>query len=386
MEQRKQFVAEARRKRIPFSSLCQLFGISRKTGYKWLKRAEAEGVRGLADRSRRPKSNSLAVPDDVVARLVELREEHVDWGGRKLLAWLEEHEPWWLLPAASTVTAILKRHGLVPPRRGRRHCIPCRSPLADATSPNVVWSADFKGDFRVGDGQRCYPLTVTDGFSRMNLCCRALRSTELAPTQHWLERTFREWGMPARLRTDNGTPFGPRSLGPLSRLSVWLVKVGVRPEYTRPGRPQDNGRHERFHRTLKQAACYPPAASLAAQQRRFDRFRREYNQERPHEALGQRTPASIHRASPRLFPGRALDPTYPGHYERERVNPQGFLRWNGSSHFLAETLAGEVVGLAEVAEGSWEVYFGPLLVGRLHVAVPELGLVRPDRLLPMSPV
>lgn len=386
MEQRKQFVVEARRARIPFASLCELFGVSRKSGYKWLKRAEEDGLRRLTERSRRPKSNSLAVPDDVVARLVELRESHPYWGARKLIAWLDDHEPWVLVPAASTVTAILKRHGLVARRQGRRRCIPCKSPVAEATSPNIVWSGDFKGDFKVQDGVRCYPLTVMDAFSRMNLCCRAQTTTTLPTTKDRLERTFREWGLPDRFRSDNGHPFAPKRLGPLSRLSVWLVKLGVRPEYTRPGRPQDNGRHERFHRTLKQATCYPPAASLAAQQRRFDRFRREYNYDRPHEALGQRPPASVHQASSRPFPRLVSDPTYPGHHELQRVNGEGFVRWKGTSHFLAETLAGEVVGLVEVDVGAWGVYFGPLLVGRLHVALPELGLVRPDRLLPMSPV
>jgi len=386
MEQRKVFVREARRKRVTFTALCAVFEISTKTGYKWLGRADAEGDAGLEERSRRPLSNPLVVSDELVARLVELRTAHPTRGARKLLGWLETNEPWWLLPVASTVTEILKRHGLVAPRRQRRHGTSCRSPLAEATAPNVVWAMDYKGDFKVGDGTRCYPLTVTDAYSRMALCCRGLPSTERIPTKKWLERMFSEWGLPDRMRSDNGTPFGTKLLGPISQLSVWLIKLGVRPEYITPGRPDQNGRHERFHRTLKQETCIPPGPTMAAQQRRFDRFLDEYNNDRPHEALGQKTPASVHRPSPRQMPDRVDEPTYPGHYDVRKVTTRGQISWNGTMSFLAETLAGESVGVVEVDDGCHEIYFSSFLVGRFNRRLPELGIRKTEALLPMSPV
>jgi len=386
LQQRIHFIEAARAKRISFTSLCEVFGISTKIGYKWLARANAEGMGALEDRSRRPHSNSAAVQVEVVERLVELRKEHPRWGARKLLAWLEEREPWWLLPAASTATDILKRHGLVASRARRRRGTPCKEPLAHATAPNVVWAIDFKGDFLVADGTRCYPLTVTDAFSRMALCTHASTTIALPATQRILEKTLREWGLPERLRSDNGPPFGTHCTGPLSRLSVWLLKLGVRPEYTDPASPQQNGRHERYHRTLKEETCFPPAASIPAQQRRFHTFRREYNDERPHEALGQVPPSRVHVRSSRPFPARVDDPDYPGHYERRRITPKGYLRRNGDAMYLAESLGGEVVGIVEVENGQREVYFGPLLVGRIHDALPDVGVVRPARLLPMCPV
>lgn len=386
MQQRMAFVEEARRRRVPFTSLCALFEISPKTGYKWLNRVNAEGASGLEERSRRPGTNPYAVTDDVVARLVELRTEQPTWGARKMLGWFENNEPWWLMPVASTVTEILKRRGLVRRRRQRRHATTNRSPLAEATAPNVVWSMDYKGDFKVGDGTRCYPLTVTDAYSRMALCCRGLPSTKLLPTKKWLERMFSEWGLPDRLRSDNGTPFGTKLLGPISQLSVWLVKLGVRPEYITPGRPDQNGRHERFHRTLKKEACLPPAPTMLAQQRRFDRFLDGYNYDRPHEALGQKTPASVHRPSPRAFPDRLEEPSYPLHYDVRKVTSKGQIKWNAMQHFLTETLAGEHVGIVEVDDGLHEVYFASLLVGRFHRRAPELGLRRTETLLPMSSV
>jgi putative transposase len=386
MQQRMAFVEEARRRRVPFTTLCGLYEISRKTGYKWLERADAEGDRGLADRSRRPLSNAMAVDDEVVARLVELRTQYPFRGARKLLAWLEKHEPWWLLPVASTVTEILKRHDLVRPRRQRRHTPSRRSPLADATAPNVVWAMDYKGDFRIDRSTRCFPLTVTDACSRMGLCCRGLPTTELLPTKKWLERTFSEWGLPDRMRSDNGTPFGTKRLGPISTLSVWLVKLGVLPEYIDPGSPEQNGRHERFHGTLKQETCIPPAPSMAAQQRRFDRFLDEYNYDRPHEALGQMTPASVHRPSLRPFPSRLEEPSYPDHYELRKVSSRGQIHWKDKALFLAEPLASETVGVVEVDDGCHEIYFASLLVGRLHERLPELGVRRSVELSPMSSV
>lgn len=228
VQQRSVLVAHANAGTLNVSELARVFGVSRKAVYKWVERAD-DGE-PLTDRSRKPHSHPDATDPAVVERLVALRKQ-LGYGARKLIGWLELNEPWWLLPAASTVTEILKRAGLVKPRRRRPRGEPCRTPFPDATEPNVVWSMDFKGDFRVGDGTRCFPLTVLDDHSRMALCCRSLPSTAREPVERALERTFREWGLPQRIRSDNGTPFGTKCTGPLSELSVWLVKVGVRPEY-----------------------------------------------------------------------------------------------------------------------------------------------------------
>jgi putative transposase len=375
LQQRHLFVQHARERRLPIAALCRFFGISRKTGYKWLERANDEGVTGLADRSRRPLGNARAVPQPVVERLVALRREHPTWGARKLVAWLEQREPGWDLPAASTVTEVLKRRDLVRPRRLRQR-VPARTkPLEHATAPNVLWCIDFKGHFLVGDGHRCHPFTVTDAHSRALLCCQGFTNTRGAGVKRALERTFRAWGLPRLIRSDNGAPFGGIGTGPLSKLGVWLIKVGVLPEYISPGKPQENGRHERFHLTLKQDTVMPPAASMFAQQRRFDEFRRVYNQERPHEALSMLTPMSIHRPSWREFPSRVVSPEYPGHYEVRRVSAAGRIQWRGTNPYVAHSLAGEPIGLIEREEGFWEIYFGPLCIGRLHDAMPRMLLL-----------
>lgn len=384
MHQRILFVEAARGGRFSMTELCALFGVSRQTGYKWLARANEGGTKALTELSRRPHSNSAAIADEVAERLVAARKAHPTWGARKLIAWLAAREPDLELPAASTVTELLKRRGLVKPRRLRQRLPPRSQPLAHATAPNVVWSVDFKGDFRVGDGTKCYPLTVTDACSRALLCCQALNSPGGKGVQATLEKTFRRWGLPRYLRSDNGPPFGTMRTGPLSRLSVWLLKVGVLPEYIDPGKPQQNGRHERFHLTLKQDTALPPSASLRAQQRRFDAFRREYNQERPHESLGMLPPALMHRPSYRAFPSRVTSPEYPGHYEVRRVTTRGSFVWRSRETFLAETLAGEPIGLVESQLGWWEIYYGPVVVGRLHEAL-QGRIVRP-KVSAMSPV
>lgn len=386
VKQRELFVKETRRSRVSFTELCELFGVSRKTGYKWLKRAELEGLTGLEDRSRRPHSNARAVQPAMIERLIRLRRKHPLWGGRKLLEWLRQNEPHWSLPAASTVTELLKREGLVKPRKRRGSRIPRTQPLAHAKHPNDVWTIDFKGDFKLGDGSRCYPLTVTDAVSRAGLCCRGQATLANLPTQKSLTRTFREWGLPLRIRSDNGNPFGTSCTGPLSRFSIWLIKLGIRPEFIAPAHPEQNARHERFHRTLKEHCCIPPSSSLQAQQRRFNSFLREYNDERPHEALGGKTPASVHTPSNRRFPSRIEEPTYPSHYELRRIPKNGGLLWKKTRYYLTEALHGETVGLSQTSPGNWEIYFGPVLVGRLHEALPEIGLIKPTRLLPMSPV
>lgn len=386
MIERMRFVQAARARQVAFSQLCELFDIPRKTGYKWLARADAGEP--LTDRSRRPHSNKNAVDEEVVLRLTRLRKAHPTWGARKLIGWLNEFEPdKWDLPAASTITELLKRHDLVRPRHRRKRLPPSTAPLAHAKHPNDVWAIDFKGDFRLADGTRCYPLTVTDSCSRMLLCCRHQFAPELDLVQQNLLRTFRRWGLPRWMRSDNGPPFGTMKTGPLSRLSAWLIKLGVMPEYTDMASPHQNGRHERMHGTLKAETARPPADNATAQQRRFDRFRQEFNFQRPHESLGQRPPAKLHRRSTRELPRRIQDPVYPQTYERRRLNSKGYLSWRGDPIYLSDALRGELVALNETDDGLWEVYFGPLVIARMHEAFDGL-IARPKRpkVSPMSPV
>lgn len=389
MDERVRFVVAAKEKRLPMVRLCELFGIAPKTGYKWLQRFELDGAEGLREQSRRPLSNSRAVLPEIAERLLEAREKHPTWGARKLLAWLEarsmKQTEW---PAPSTVTALLKRHNLVVPRRRSPPALPPRlNPLTVPDAPNAVWAGDFKGHFLVGDSRRCDPLTVTDSYSRYLLCCKGLSNQRSDAVREALTVAFREYGLPAVFRSDNGAPFGAPSHGVLSSLAVWLIRLGVHPEYIDPGKPQQNGRHERMHLTLKQDTAQPPAADLKRQQRRFDAFRYLYNHERPHEALGQKPPGSLYIRSPRSFPRRLPEVDYPGHYHRRQVKQRGDIKWLGHLVLICSALRGQTVGLNEISDGCWQIYFGPRFLGHFHRALPHLGLVRPTgKVLPMSPV
>jgi len=391
MDSRLQFVAEATRTDEPFVALCARHGIAPKTGYKWLARYAAEGPAGLHERSRRPRTSPTATAPAAADALLELRRRHPTWGAKKLLAVLGRRHPRLTLPAPSTAAALLQRAGLVTARRRRRALVHPGRPTAAMDAPNAVWTADFKGEFKTRDGVYCYPLTVADGYSRFLLACRGLPSTATAGARPVFERLFREHGLPARIRSDNGVPFATIALARLSALSVWWVRLGILPDLTEPGSPQQNGRHERLHRTLEAEACRPPQAHARAQQRAFDDFRREYNAERPHEALGQATPASRYAASPRPYPRRLPPLEYPAHWEVRRVSRNGGVRWYDKWVNVSHVLAEEYVAFEEVADGLWQVYFGPLRIGRFHE--PLLKIVdqhdgttsrNPRRVLPMS--
>src|SRR6185436_3362377 len=365
MEQRVRFLAEEREEVASLTELCDRYGISRKTGYKWIRRFEEEGAPGLAERSRRPHGCAHATATEAVERLVELRRHHPSWGAKKLLHVLGKREPQLALPSRSTCAEILKRHGLVTSRKRRSYPGHPGPPQHRMDAPNEVWTADFKGHFRTRDGLYCYPLTVVDGFSRYLLGCQSLHSTAVELARPVFTRLFAEYGLPRVIRTDNGVPFATTALGRLSTLSVWWVRLGIFPELIEPGCPQQNGRHERMHRTLKREATRPPSGNLAAQQVRFNRFRHEYNQERPHEALGQETPGSRYSPAPRQLPRKLAPIEYPAHFEERYVSANGGIRWNCRWVCVTHTLAGEYVGLEEVGDGLWDVYFGPLLLGRL---------------------
>ena len=367
MSQRRDFVEDATRGYFPMRELCARYGISPHVGYKWLARYEALGLEGLRDQSRRPQHSptQLAERDPALAALViAARQQHPTWGPRKLLAYLERrhHRRHW--PAASTVGALLKHAGLVLPRRHRRVLGHPGRPTTPMEQPNAVWTADFKGQFKTGDGRYCYPLTVIDGYSRYLLACEGLLHVSHAATQPVFQELFRVMGLPARIRTDNGIPFATSALGRLSQLSVWWIKLGITPELIEPAHPQQNGRHERLHKTLKAEATRPPAQTLRGQQRRFRAFQQEFNEERPHEALGGDAPASWYHHSSRSYPARLRDPEYPAHFEVRYVSRNGGVRWHNRWVNASHVLAGEYVGLEEVEDGLWSVYFGPVLLGR----------------------
>jgi transposase InsO family protein len=366
MQLRQQFVADVQRGVSPVSEVCAAYGISRKTGYKWLARFRADGARALGDRSRRPHTSPAATPVALVQALLDARHRHPTWGPRKLRRLLRQQHPSAPWPARSTLALHLRRAGLVvSPRRVRRPGHAGR-PQAPMDEPNAVWTVDFKGQFRLGDGHRCYPLTIADGFSRMLLGCQALTGVTTAESRPVFEQLFRTYGLPVRLRSDNGSPFATQALGRLSALSVWWIRLGILPDLIEPASPQQNGRHERMHRTLKRDTARPPQPSRRAQQRRFDAWRREFNELRPHEALGDATPGSCYTPSPRPYPRRLAPLEYPRHYERRRVSDNGGLSWHARWVPVSQTLRGEEVGLVEIDDEEWDVYFGPLRLGRFH--------------------
>lgn len=366
MNERVKFIARYLTHEEYLSALCEQFGISRKTGYKWIERYQAGGVQALGDHSRAPHAHPHAVSAEVVNAIVAARRRHARWGPRKLLVLLRRQQPERAWPVASTVGAILRTHGLVRRRRRRRCSAPYGARLGDYAAPNAVWCADFKGHFPVGDA-RCHPLTIMDGYSRYLLRCQALRRPLSAPVQRVFEAAFREFGLPQAIRTDNGPPFSTLAAGGLSRLAVWWIRLGIRPERILPGRPDQNGRHERMHSTLKAETARPPRSSVRAQQRCFDAFRQEYNTERPHEALAYATPASRYQPSPRPLPRRVPEPAYPAHVHVERCYPNGVISFRETQWYLSLALAGELVGLDEVDDDRWRVCFGPLELGVLDI-------------------
>ena len=364
MDERMRFIAAVLAGELSMTELCEEFGVSRKTGYKFLQRYYAQGPAGLADRSRAPQRVPWAISQAQCEAIVGLRRQHPSWGPKKLRAKLGQRVPEQSWPALSTIGELLRRSGLSQPRPRRRHAVPSdRSGLRPALGANEVWCIDFKGWFRTQDGARCDPLTLSDAFSRYLLCSQLVSPPATAACRTELERVFRAYGLPRVIRSDNGAPFASLGAGGLSRLAVWWVKLGITPERIEPGQPQQNGRHERMHATLKAETANPPAANRAAQQRRFDRFRQEFNAERPHEALGQTPPAQHYAPSARSYPARLEDPAYPAAYQLRRVRSKGEIKWQGELSYISEALCGEVIGLLENDQGDTQVYFGPVALG-----------------------
>jgi transposase InsO family protein len=396
-EQRENFIRDYRLGYYSVKELAERFGISRKTAYKWLGRWEEGGRGGLADQSRRPHGSPWQTGPKIRDELLRLRRARPNKGPKKLLDRIGRQHPDWNLPAVSTAAHILSVAGLVQAKgRGRRAHPGC--PKSVAREPNDIWAADYKGQFRLKNGAYCYPLTVSDLHSRYLLGCQGHEEVSLERSRAYFELLFRSYGLPARIRTDNGVPFASNALARLSTLSVWWIKLGIYPELIEPGCPQQNGIHERMHRTLKAEATVPPSSSMRAQQRRFDSFRAEFNGERPHEALEMKYPAEVYRPSARPLPARLEQYEYPAHFQVRRVSRAGTIRMHTKQFFLSSTLDEEYVGLEEVDDGIYDLYFCFYQIGRYCLRknrveaiiskVPlSVGhdLEAPRRVSPMSP-
>jgi transposase InsO family protein len=383
MQQRTLFIADHLRGTRSITDLCSEYRISRKTAYKWIDRFVRRGPAGLEEESRRPRHSPLRTAPQVVSAILELRQRHPTWGAKKILHVLHRRHPQWSLPHRATGYDILNRYGLIRKKPKRRKIGHPGKPSSLILAPNQVWCADFKGQFRLGNGLYCYPLTVTDGFSRFLLECRGLHTTAVVPSKAVFTHIFKEYGLPQKIRSDNGVPFATNSLARLSSLSAWWIHLGVMPELIEPGKPQQNGRHERMHRTLKAEATRPPASGFIAQQRKFDHFRHEFNYDRPHEALEMQTPASVYEPSPRAMPDKLPPLEYPDRYEVRLVSANGGIRWSSGWVNVSITCAGEYVGLEEIDDGIWNVYFGRLKLGRLlekHMRIEDAygRLIRHD--------
>ena len=355
-EERMRFIHDWQKQQDSMAELCRRYGISRRVGYKWLERYRQDGIEGLQDQSRAPRRHPNQTPAAIEERIVALRGRHSRWGPTTLQAVLQREDAALKWPARSTIGQLLKRQGLSVPRRRRPRAAPTAPPLTPMGEPNQVWSIDFKGWFRTQDGERCDPLTISDGASRYLLRCQGLRHPDGEHVRRLMEATFREYGLPRVLRSDNGPPFATVAVHGLSSLAVWWIKLGIYPERIEPGHPEQNGRHERMHRTLKQETASPPAGTLRAQQRAFDRFRREYNEERPHQGLGLKTPGECYGPSRRPYPSRIKEPVYPEELAVRRV-VDGVIRRRRQKVFVGKGLNGERVGLEQIGEGLWRVWF-----------------------------
>jgi putative transposase len=366
-EERLEFIHKAiSHKTITFEKLCIEHNISTKTGYKWLNRFYENGEEGLKELTRAHKSYPSKITDEVKSCILELKEKWLTWGPKKIRAEFIEIYSNLPVPSERSISNIFYEFNLVRPRHLRRH-VARTEPLKECKAPNHTWQYDFKGWFKTEDGSKCEPLTITDGFSRYLIECRHLDRKRSIDVWKVLESCFHEYGLPERMRSDNGPPFASLSVGRLSNLSIKLIKAGVTPEWIEPGCPQQNGRHERFHQTLKNETAKPPAKTLSLQQEKFKQFKNYYNFQRPHEALQQKKPASIYITSPRIWDGRLRSPEYSNEYEIRKVGKSGNIHWRNSAFFLSEALAYEYVGIKELELNVMGVYYGPICLGKIDL-------------------
>jgi transposase InsO family protein len=366
MEERARFVLEVDKAEMSVAELCRRYGVSRKTGYKWIRRYKAEGLDGIRERSSRPHSCPHKIGSDWEGRILLERAKHPRWGPKKIRELLRRKGYGGRVPAASTIGDVLRKAGLVSKRRKRRRVTYYSGPLTEAKYANQVWAVDYKGWFRTGDGVRCEPLTISDLYSRYVLRVKAMGDQSYEGARRVFEGVFKEYGIPEVIRSDNGGPFASRGAGGLSRLSVWWVLLGIRPEFIAKGHPEQNGVHERMHLTLKREATIPVSKDLRGQQRRFDRWREEFNEKRPHEALGMKTPSEVYCGSGRGYERVEKQVEYPEGYEVRRVRRNGEIKWRGRRRFIGEALKGVLVGIKKLEDGHNQVYFDSILLGDLY--------------------
>lgn len=379
MDQKIQLIADWLSGDYRKNQLCQIYGISRPTVDKWIGRYHEVGLQGLEERGRAPLHHPNQTAEELRTLIVQTKLRHQQWGPKKVLDWLHQHRPELKWPADSTAGEILKRAGLVEGRNRRRRVAPYSEPFGECCAPNQSWSADFKGDFLLGNGCRCYPLTISDNFSRYLLLCRALERPRHEEVQHWFEWVFREAGLPEVIRTDNGAPFASLALGGISQLSKWWIKLGIKPERIQPGKPAQNGRHERMHRTLKEAVA--PQRDLQEQQQQYDSFLEEFNWERSHEALERKTPGRVHCFSARSYPAKLPEVEYESGITVRQVRHKGEIKWRGELIYVSEVLAKEPVGLKPIDNDKWELRYSFLLLGvldeRNKIIIPASTWQRP---------
>lgn len=372
MDQRVKFIADCLSGRYSKSELCRAYGISRPTAYKWIKRYDESKAKGLEELSRAPHHHPNQTSEEVREMIVATKLYRQSWGPKKVLGYLRENGPELHWPADSTAGEILKRAGLVKRRLKRQHVSPYSEVFGSCQASNQIWSADFKGDFALGNHRRCYPLTLSDNFSRYLLLCRALEHPSYAAVRPWFEWAFREYGLPQAIRTDNGAPFASLAIGGVSELSKWWIQLGIRPERIEPGKPSQNGRHERLHRTLKQEVT--PQPNHPCQQHHFDLFQQLYNGERPHESLGGNTPASVYFPSARVYPEKLPPVEYDSTSMVRLVRHNGEIKWHSELIYVSQVLAREPVGLKLIAEQKWELRYSFHLLGildeRLKTVLP----------------
>lgn len=363
MDQRVQFIADWLSGEYFKVELCTMYGISRPTANKWIQRYQEGGVKALEELSRAPYSHPNATLEEIREEIIQGKLDHQNWGTKKVMDYLRDNYPLLDWPADSTAGEILKRAGLVKPRRYRHRVAPYTEPFGTCQGPNQIWSTDFKGDFLLGNRRRCYPLTLSDNFSRYLLLCRALEHPSYEAVRPWFEWAFREYGLPEAIRSDNGAPFASLALGGISQLSKWWIQLGIRPERIEPGKPSQNGRHERMHRTLKHDA--PPQNNHQRQQHCFDLFLEQYNWQRSHEALGRKTPGSVYCRSPRSYPTKLPPIEYNSGIVVRRVRHNGEIKWHGDFIYISQVLAQEPLGLKEIDEEQWELRYSFHLLGVL---------------------
>lgn len=348
-----------------FQELCKRFQISCKTGYKYLNRYKEEGIEGLKERSRTPHTLANQTPKYIEESILEVKAQYPNWGSKKILHWLMQERGDCSWPARSTIDDLLKRNNLVKPAKRKRRVVPYKDPLALCTKPNDVWSIDYKGQFKLGNQKLCYPLTVTDNFSRYLFAVDGAHCISGERTKGVLTHLFREFGLPLAIRSDNGSPFAGNGLGGLSTLSVWLIKLGIIPERIRKGHPEENGRHERMHFTLKQETALPPRCDLEQQQLAFNHFQKIFNEQRPHEGIGFQRPLQLYNASQRAFPNKPNKIEYDSSIilKTRRIRTNGTMKWAGKELFISQTLIGETIGLKPYSQDEWLIHFSFLPIG-----------------------